>query len=253
MRDVAIVTLSGYADIFEHLADSIDKCGLKDVKIVVADRDLTPKIIRPKWAVITGVSPFCFAANANLGIQAVPEHDVLLTNDDVTFLDPETVWTLQHIAYNHPEVGILSPTIYGGVGNQLQIHHEIPEEVVYSEQRLAFVCVFLRREILDEIGPLDERFTGYGGEDTDYNLRAQILGYKLGVTSRVRIAHGYDEIPSTMTYRRAFAAQKGQMAADMEIVLSEKWKRNEQQVQMKWSEATQLTNEGITELSRAIS
>ena len=48
---------------------------------------------------------------------------------------------------------------------------------------LVFVCVAMRREVWDVVGPLDEEnFTGFSSEDLDYSWRVQKAGYKLKVS-----------------------------------------------------------------------
>ena len=49
-----------------------------------------------------------------------------------------------------------------------------PREVEWA----SFACVLLRRELIDEIGPLDDGYFMYF-EDTDYSLRARKAGWKV--------------------------------------------------------------------------
>jgi GT2 family glycosyltransferase len=44
--------------------------------------------------------------------------------------------------------------------------------------------------MIQNIGLLDERFTGYGFDDDNYCLRARSAGYHTGITRQLRIKHG---------------------------------------------------------------
>lgn len=49
---------------------------------------------------------------------------------------------------------------------------------------LVFVCVALRREVWDKVGPLDEiTFDGFSSEDLDYSWRVLTAGFKLKVSN----------------------------------------------------------------------
>jgi hypothetical protein len=49
---------------------------------------------------------------------------------------------------------------------------------------LVFVCVCLRRDVWNTVGPLDaERFDGFSSEDLDYSWRVSKAGYKLKVSN----------------------------------------------------------------------
>jgi GT2 family glycosyltransferase len=79
---------------------------------------------------------------------------------------------------------------------------------------LCFVCVYIRRDVLNKLGPLDERFIAYGWEDNDYCRRALADGYKLGIYDPVQVEHG--TLKSTfrgyghcdMTYNQRIYEQK---------------------------------------------
>ena len=59
-----------------------------------------------------------------------------------------------------------------------------------EEERLAFVCVYLPRAVLEAVGPLDERFIGYGGEDADYCGRILEKDFLLGIFDGCLVEHG---------------------------------------------------------------
>jgi tetratricopeptide (TPR) repeat protein len=55
--------------------------------------------------------------------------------------------------------------------------------------RVAFLCTLIKREVIEKIGGLDERFTPGNFEDDDFCLRAQLAGYKTVIAQDVFIHH----------------------------------------------------------------
>jgi tetratricopeptide (TPR) repeat protein len=55
--------------------------------------------------------------------------------------------------------------------------------------RVAFLCTLIKKEVIDKIGGLDERFSPGNFEDDDFCLRAQIAGYKTVIAKDVFIHH----------------------------------------------------------------
>ncbi len=153
---------------------------------------------RMSLSVVPGVKPFCFSRNANTGIAAAGESDIILLNDDAT-LETENGFDLLALVARHgdraEEYGIISPAT-SGVGNENQSLYAgwtgEPRPFVLREEPkvLCFVCVYIRREVLNKLGPLDERFIAYGWDDNDYCQRAIADGYKLGIYDPVQVEHG---------------------------------------------------------------
>lgn len=124
--------------------------------------------------VIAGEKPFIYARNVNLGIRAAGSDDVILLNDDALLETPGGFTAMHRFALDHPEYGVVS-------AKTNVCNHLLPLS-------LSFVCVLIRRPVIDVIGLLDERFTGsiagemvYGGEDDDYCYRVRRHGMKIGV------------------------------------------------------------------------
>lgn len=193
-----IIVPAKHQDIFADCQASINKFAPKENKILVRDNG---DVITPSapWKTIQGVEPFVYSRNINLGIRE-STGDVLLTNDDVRFTHPRTLEVMQAVLDKHPDVGILSPLIKGDVGEYWQSH--ATDTLHYTEVRLCFVCVLVRRELIDKIGLLDEKFVGYGGEDVDYCRRAVDAGYKLGVTAKAIVNHGHGSDRRSASFNR---------------------------------------------------
>jgi len=199
----SIVTLSGFPRIFDQFRIAAEEFEPSTRKILVTSRGMSILPLGDTWTVIEGEEPFVFARNANLGIEAAGRDDVLLVNDDAQLRQP-TAAKLAEVVSQHPRVGILSAQVIGqSGGNPLQNRRtELEHNVTLSEQRLAFVCVYIKRALIDDIGLLDERFTGYGCEDDDYCLRAKQADWELAVTPDVVVRHGYGNRNATSSFDR---------------------------------------------------
>ena len=204
MKPPVIVVLTGFADIFDQFRRSVEKYEPESERIVVTSRGLQLRL--PGWKEVSGREPFIFARNSNIGIREVGQRDVFLVNDDVQFTRSGSLKNLQRLAYSCPHIGILSPQFLGRVGSRMQrATCCVGAPVSYVIERLCFTGVYLKRSVLDQIGELDERFAGYGGDDDDYSWRVQAAGMKLAVTPLVVMQHGFGECLSTASFERTNA------------------------------------------------
>jgi glycosyltransferase involved in cell wall biosynthesis len=169
-------------------------------RIVVVDdgarAEAEPLLPGVRW--VAGEKPFVFARNANIGIRAAAT-DVVLLNDDACLVSPHGLSQLAEVVRQHPELGVCSAGITGVVGNPRQRVLAQPG-LRYEHDSLAFVCVYLPWHIYADIGALDERFTGYGFEDTDYCLRLRTAGRRLGIWDACIVDHS-GRLPSTFRAR----------------------------------------------------
>lgn len=161
--------------------------------------------------VVQGSKPFVFARNINLGIAAAGEDDVVLLNDDACLRTPYGFSYLASIAKEHPEYGIISAGITAAVGNEEQIARPGSLLRETTHHTLVFVCVYIRRDVLDRIAHnsvgehaqwMDERFVNYGFCDDNTCEDVRQLGLKLGIFDGCVVEHGV--LPST--YRGAASA-----------------------------------------------
>jgi GT2 family glycosyltransferase len=227
---VCVVVLSDYQDIFDQFQTSIDKFEpFSSKRVLVKSENTTIILDKPeRWGkVIYAPNHFIFARNANLGINLYPEADILLTNDDVQFTHPQSISTLAKEAYSDPSIGIISPVVRGQIGNSLQYFDpdETEKKLIYSKERLAFVCVYIKREVINKIGGLDEEFDGYGGDDVDYCIRTQKAGYKLAVTNKVMVEHGFKECKASSSFNRVMGGLQTHLSMlSMNKLVSQKHK-----------------------------
>lgn len=222
---VSIVTMSYYCDIFERLRTSLDLHEPSVHKIVVTSGEMNGASL-DGWKAVEGTAPFQFSKAANIGIAEAGRDDVLLVNDDCEFTMPivETLWRLCN---NNFRIGVLSPQIVGSVGNPIQgPSMPLQSSVSFCSQRLCFVCIYIPRRTLDMVGPLDERFTGYGADDTDYCRRIQAAGLRLAVTPLVKVNHGGfgGNLKCSSSYLRQMTLEEYKSSnREMRRLLEEKW------------------------------
>lgn len=133
-----------------------------------------------------------FPKGCNQGI-AISRGDILLLNNDVIV----TANWLEHLKaalYSDPTVGAVGP-VTNNCSNYQAIpvsYNSLEEMQAFArnynksdpdrwEERLKLVgyCMFIKREVVAELGDLDERFTPGNYEDDDYSYRILLAGYKL--------------------------------------------------------------------------
>lgn len=198
-RRTSIITLTRFPEIFSKFAESVETFDPTCRRIVVTSGGIT--INRPGWEVVVGVEPFIFSRNLNLGIAAAGTDDVLCVNDDVEFVGP-IVKELSEVAYLS-SAGVVTPQIIGnGIGNHMaKASVALKGRWEESPHYIPFVCVFLRRSVLNSLGGLDERFSGYGGEDVEFGLRSIERGLPM-IVSRCQVKHGYGDSTCSSSFKR---------------------------------------------------
>ena len=194
--------------------------GLNPDRIVVIDDGARSRAEEHLPAGITwiqGIKPFVFARNVNLGVRASSPNHTVIMGDDCRVRTLGAFDLLEDCLEDHPGVAVLSSGIEGLVGNIRQ--RRVPTLTFTEEEDvLAFVCVMVPRWAWRCVGPLDERFTGYGADDVDFCWRAIDAGYHLGVCHQTTVRHDGDR-RSTFRKRKDFV---------------DLWERNKRLFQEKW-------------------
>ncbi len=148
-----------------------------------------------KW--VTGVKPFCFSRNVNLGIKEAPG-DVIIMNDDAQLQTKFGMASMSYAVRSAEGVGVCSAAITGFVGNPNQ-QPVAPTGLRQDPRMVAFICVYIPRAVLDALGILDERFVGYGFDDDDYCRRVMGAGLRVMICDGCVVRHG--EESGTSTFR----------------------------------------------------
>ncbi len=216
MTDLAIciVTLNARGHILSCLDSFLDKTRLK-VEVVVVDNhstDGTVDAIRarfPTVELIVNDDNLGFSRAVNQGLKTLDARYYLLLNPDVVVIG-DALDRLAAFMDERPEAGICTPRVMNGNGTfqyQCRRGEARPWEVFAYFSGLAKLfpkdprftgylmthldndqvnevkavsggSMLIRREVIEQIGYLDERFFAYQ-EDTDYCFQARKAGWKI--------------------------------------------------------------------------
>ncbi|SFA97064.1 glycosyltransferase family 2 protein [Clostridium frigidicarnis] len=143
-----------------------------------------------------------FPTACNQGIEIAEKNDILLLNNDIIVT---TNWleNLKTCLYSDKTIGAVgaitnSCSNFQAIGaiydignlNDFAKRVNISNEKMWEERlRLIGFCMLIKREVLDRVGLLDERFSPGNFEDDDYSLRIRKAGYRLMLCKDVYIHH----------------------------------------------------------------
>lgn len=207
-----VIPTYGAPDVLFDCVDSVRRTiDGKRTRIVVTD-DGSPEQDRKRLRRLRGIELVesdrntGFAANVNRGLERA-QGDVVVLNSDVI---AHEYWLelLQFRAYAADDIGIVGPKLLyeDGTIQSAGSHRNLgaPE---WFDHRYRFrsedhgpanqtspviattgACLYVKRELLDRIGRLDERF-GMAYEDVDWCLRAWDAGYRVIYAPEPTLTH----------------------------------------------------------------
>jgi GT2 family glycosyltransferase len=183
--------------------------------------------IRGVDLVVESTSNDGFAANVNRGLrQTDPDRDVVVLNSDIEAL-PRWLECLQYAAHRRPGVGIAGAQLqypdgriqFGGTVR----NRDKPE---WFDHRYRFkpvgwgpadqsspaiavtgACMYVRREVLDRVGLLDEAYA-MAYEDVDWCLRAWQAGFTVSYFPAARMIHHESVTRGTVQGERELSSQR---------------------------------------------
>jgi len=141
-----------------------------------------------------------FAAGVNLALTECKGHDVLLLNPDVR-VSPDLTRALATVLHEDPRIAAVAPRVTYPDGAPQRVIWPVPSPreawIDALKLRRAFpprrvfligAVLLLRAEALTDVGRFDERFFLYA-EESDWQLRALRLGWRLKVAEEVVAVH----------------------------------------------------------------
>jgi GT2 family glycosyltransferase len=199
---------------------SLDATGFTDFETIVVDNDnAEPPLLPPGVQLIRNRKNVGFARAHNRGIAASTGDVVVLINPD-TVVEENFFDGLEAFLAETPKAGIIGPRVLeadgelqlsarreisalsGLLGRTSLLTHLFPKSSLVKSQFPAVTegshpsavdwvsgaCMAIRRETLQGIGPLDERFFMYF-EDADLCRRARASGWLVYYVPGVEIVH----------------------------------------------------------------
>ncbi|MFT9495200.1 glycosyltransferase [Anaerosolibacter sp.] len=189
--------------------DSIRKYTDKETyEIIVVDNHSTDGTV--EWLKVQGdiqtifnVENLGFPIGCNQGLAMAQGDNILLLNNDV-IVTPHWLSNLTVCLYSSERIGAV-----GAVSNSCSNYQTIPityknieEMIPFAEKnnilnkghweerpRLIGFCLLIKKDVVDKIGLLDERFSPGNFEDDDYCYRIRQAGYQLMLCKDVFIHH----------------------------------------------------------------
>ena len=244
MIDVSIIIVNYNVRYFlEQCLISVYK-SVKDlnVEIFVVDNDSVDnsvEVIRNKFPdvkLIANKQNLGFAKANNQALKIAQGKYVLLLNPD-TLVEEDTLIKSFEYMENNPDTGALGVKLIDGEGEFLPeskrgfptlsssfyrltgLSKLFPKSRIFNQYNLGFLdedeiaevdvlsgaFMFIRREVLEKTGYLDEDFFMYG-EDIDFSYRIKQAGYKVVYFPETKIVHfkGESTKKSTLKYHNIF-------------------------------------------------
>lgn len=164
-----------------------------------------------------GNTGFSKAYNAGIkrALKWKPDY-VLLLNDDTEVIEDDWLDLLVECGEQDKDIGILGCNLIypdgkmqnlGGYMKGWQITKELKPyiEKPFEVDHIMGALMLIKKEVIEEIGLLDEIFNPYLLEDTDYCLRARLRGFKVLSVPNVKIIHKKGKsVDKQANYKRMF-------------------------------------------------
>lgn len=204
----------------ETLKSIIAKINYKNYKIFLVDNgskdrhDLMVKKKFPKVDVTRNKKNLGFSKANNIGIKKAlkgykPEYFLLL-NDDMEVSDKNFLKKMLKIAENEKKTGVLGcQQVYpdgtmqdvGGYFRNWNLTKilDFKEGDVLNVDQFMGSCMLIKKEVINKIGGLDEIFTPFLLEDSDYCLRAKKEGYNIKIVTGAKIIHKKSKTVNSFT------------------------------------------------------
>jgi len=236
VRASIIIPTCDRLDLLRVCVDSIRKHTAVPYEIIVVDngsRDGTVSWCRDeKLAVVSLAANEGFPAACNKGLRLASGDTLVLLNND-TVVSARWLDNLSAALYSSPEIGMVGPVANYASGRQqvrypysdLEQFQQVAAKANVSDpgkwervDRLVGFCLAFRRELMERIGELDERFSPGHFEDDDYCLRARRHGFGLLMCRDCLIHH-----EGSASFKQYGTAAMQQLVERNRRLFMEKW------------------------------
>lgn len=171
---IVIPTYNHCEDLLKPCLESLIKyTDLSEVEVIVSAngcKDNTKEYVESlgsPFVLLWNEKPLGYTKSTNEGIKIAKGNYILLLNNDTVLLEQKkNTWIDMHMApFANPKVGMTGP---------MKAH------CPYAKREfMIFFCAMIKKEMFDKIGLLDEMFNPGFGEDTDFGIKMQDLGYEI--------------------------------------------------------------------------
>lgn len=200
--DVVVATL-GRTDELARLVDSVVTQAYRPVRLIVVDQNEDDGVALILERLPEDVPSLRLRSERglsrarNVGLTAV-EGDLVAFADDDCWYDPGLLGRVTSFLLHHPEYGGMTVRLFdeqGGPSTGRWHPSAGPVNRLNVFFRATSCTIFLRREVIDRVGPFDEELgAGAGtdflsGEETDYLLRALSSGYAVWYEPSLHVFH----------------------------------------------------------------
>jgi len=225
--DISIIIVNyNVEDLLENCLVSIDRAsGELEIETTVVDNASTDRSVEmvkkkfPGCNLIASSRNLGFSRANNLGIESSTGRYILLLNPD-TVLEPDVLRKMIDFMDRSPDVGMAScklvtgdgtldlacrrnfPSLWDGFCRASGLSAAFPTSRLFANYNMTYLdendaCdppavngafMFVRREALDEVGPLDEDYFIYI-EDLDWCYRFQKAGWKISYYPETFVVH----------------------------------------------------------------
>ena len=202
--------------------------------------------------------PFAKACNQGAATACAPV--IVMLNDDIAVPPGWLGRLLPHL--DRAGVGMVGPTT-NRTGNEAQVDTDYrtwAELLSFADARaaqhageafdiptLTMFCVAIRREVYDELGPLDERFETGLLEDDDYSRRAREAGYRLLCADDAFVHHfgetSFGKLVASGEYARVLEANR----VRFEKKWGEAWRPYERRHSDRYRELTERVGRAVVD------
>jgi len=192
-------------NILKKCLESIENKTLyKNYEIIVVDNNSTDDSIKmlqkffPEIKLIRNPKNYGFAKGNNIGVREVLKHGtdyILLLNND-TEVTENWLKGMIEIANSDERIGIVGPQLILPNGNvqkncysyKYGLTKKFAPDKTQDVDCVSGACMLIKRDLVEKIGLLDERFILYF-EEVDYSMRTKKAGYRIIYTTEVTVHH----------------------------------------------------------------
>ena len=190
--DIIIVTWNNL-NVLDRCISSIMQNTAEPVRIVVVNNGDQRFDVPPESGVVVLQQErnLGWTQGVNAGVHWVMENGpapfVMWLNDDIQILPHDFGWLTKMLNCFRldPRIAVVGPTSNNVMGFQTTNYIKLPPAV--ETTFLSGMCMLVRREVVQEMGPLDA--CEAGGDDLDYSIRLAAAGYKLCICRRAFMLH----------------------------------------------------------------